>query len=64
VATTTETTRHGTTHAAAWDRLHPRLTRRGGWEHHDGELPIVEGSMIKLEMDRTRTYPAGASITR
>jgi len=28
VATSTETTRYGTAHAAAWHGLHPALTRR------------------------------------
>jgi DDE superfamily endonuclease len=52
VETTTDTARHGTAHAAAWDRLHPALTRRGGWEHHTGELPIIEGTVIRLTVDR------------
>jgi hypothetical protein len=48
-ATTTETTRYGTARARSWDRLHPRLARRGGWADHDGELPIIEGTVIRLE---------------
>jgi hypothetical protein len=52
VETTTDTARHGTAHAAAWGRLHPTLTRRGGWEHHTGELPIIEGTVIRLTTDR------------
>jgi hypothetical protein len=43
VTTVTETTRYGTAAACAWDRLHPRLTSRAAWEHHDGELPVIEG---------------------
>ncbi len=31
VATTTETRLYGTATARAWDRLHPRLTRRAAW---------------------------------
>ncbi|KFB02798.1 hypothetical protein ALLO2DRAFT_04434, partial [Frankia sp. Allo2] len=30
----------------------PRLTRRGGWEHHTGQLPIIEGTLIRLVVDR------------
>lgn len=37
--TTTSTRRYGTAIARAWDRLHPRLTRRAAWLDHDGELP-------------------------
>ena len=34
-----------------WDRPHPRLARRGAWEDHDGDLPILEGTVIRLEVD-------------
>jgi hypothetical protein len=50
--TTTDTARYGTAHATAWGRLHPALTRRGGWEDHPGELPIIEGTVIKLAVER------------
>ena len=46
--TTTDTTRYGTATAAAWDRLHPRLTRRAAWIDHDGDLPVLEGTLIRL----------------
>jgi hypothetical protein len=48
VTTVTETTRYGTAVARSWDRLHPRLTSRAAWEHHDGELPVIEGTLIRL----------------
>lgn len=51
VATTTETTRYGTATAQAWDRLHPRVTHRGAWADHDGQLPIIEGTLIRLSVD-------------
>ena len=50
-ATTTETTRYGTAAAQAWDRLHPRLTRRSAWLDHDGPLPVIEGTLIRLQVD-------------
>ena len=50
--TTTHTTRYGTARARCWDRLHPRLTRRGTWAGHDGDLPIIEGTVIRLQVDR------------
>jgi hypothetical protein len=34
--------------AQSWDRLHPRLTSRAAWEGHDGELPVIEGTLIRL----------------
>lgn len=52
VATTTLTTRYGTALAQAWDRLHPRLTHRAGWEEHPGQLPIIEGAVIRLTVQR------------
>ena len=51
VTTTTDTTRYGTAVAMAWDRLHQRLTSRAGWETHDGDLPVVEGTLIRLAVD-------------
>jgi hypothetical protein len=49
--TETGTTRYGTAAACSWDRLHPRLTRRAAWEHHGGELPVIEGTVIRLAVD-------------
>ena len=51
MTTVTETTRYGTAVAQSWDRLHPRLTSRAAWEHHDGELPVIEGTLIRLAVD-------------
>ncbi len=51
VTTVTQTTRYGTAVAQSWDRLHPRLTSRAAWEHHDGELPVIEGTLIRLAVD-------------
>jgi hypothetical protein len=35
--------------AAAWDRVHPRLTHRSAWLDHDGDLPVIEGTLIRLQ---------------
>ncbi|MYW04213.1 NF041680 family putative transposase [Streptomyces sp. SID3343] len=51
-ATTQVTDRYGTARATAWDRIHPRLTTRSAWIDHDGELPLIEGTLIRLEVDR------------
>jgi hypothetical protein len=49
--TTTATTRCGTAKASSWDRLHPRLTHRTCWLDHHGELPVIEGTLIRLQVD-------------
>jgi hypothetical protein len=49
--TSTDTTRYGTAVATSWDRVHPRLTRRACWIDHDGELPVIEGTLIQLQVD-------------
>jgi hypothetical protein len=49
LTTTTQTTRYGTAAAQAWDRLHPRLTHRSAWLNHDGPLPVIEGTLIRLQ---------------
>ena len=50
--TSTETTRYGNAAASAWDRLHPRLTHRTSWLDNDGELPLIEGTVIRLVVER------------
>jgi len=52
VTTVTEATRYGTAAATAWGRLHQRLTSRAGWEDHDGKLPVIEGTLIRLHVTR------------
>ena len=49
-ATVTETARYGAARTAAWGRLHQQLAARAGWEGFDGELPIVEGALIRLQV--------------
>ncbi|WP_433415262.1 NF041680 family putative transposase [Microtetraspora malaysiensis] len=49
--TTTDTTRYGTARSSSWDRLHPRLTHRTSWLDHEGELPIIEGTLIRLQVE-------------
>jgi len=51
VATSTVTTRYGTAAATAWDRVHPRLTHRAAWLDYDGDLPVIEGTLIRLQVD-------------
>ena len=50
VTTSTLTSRYGTA-AAAWDRVHPRLTHRSAWLGHDGDLPVIDGTLIRLQVD-------------
>ena len=33
-------------------RLHQRLTSRAGWEDHDGKLPVIGGTLIRLHVSR------------
>jgi hypothetical protein len=46
----TDTTRYGTAQASAWQRCHPRLEHRGPWREHPGQLPIIEGTLIRLQV--------------
>ena len=49
--TCTNTTRYGTARASSWDRLHPRLTHRTCWLEHHGELPVIDGTLIRLQVE-------------
>ncbi len=51
-ATVQVTDRYGTVRAMAWARIQPRLTTRSAWIDHTGELPVIEGTLIRLEVDR------------
>jgi hypothetical protein len=37
--------------ACTWDRLHPRLTHRAAWLDHDGDLPVIDGTLIRLQVE-------------
>jgi hypothetical protein len=51
VTTMTQTTRYGAAAASSWQRLHPKLEHRDAWAHHDGDLPLIEGTLIRLAVD-------------
>ena len=57
VAIQTDTRLYGPATVRAWDRLHPRLTHRTAWVTHAGQLPILDGTLIRLEVTR---LPSGA----
>jgi hypothetical protein len=46
--------RYGAFTLRAFGRLHPRLhrRRRGGWRDHPGPLPIIEGTIIGVRVER------------
>jgi len=50
-ATRTETTRYGNAEARAWDRMHQRLQKRGPWLDHEGEIPITQGTLVRLKVE-------------
>ncbi len=50
--TDTDTDRYGAAHAQSWNRLHPKLTRTGAWARHHEQLPIIEGAVIRLQVER------------
>src|SRR3954451_20903899 len=52
VSPVSDTSRYGKAFADAWDRAHQQLQRRAGWAGHEGQLPTVEGTLIRLLVDR------------
>jgi hypothetical protein len=52
VSTVAETSRYGKAFADAWDRAHQQLQRRAAWAQHEGQLPTVEGTLVRLVVDR------------
>jgi DDE superfamily endonuclease len=49
--TTTDTRLYGRATTQAWDLLHPLLTRRAAWSDYQDELPVIEGTVIRLRVD-------------
>src|SRR6185437_15593425 len=49
--TVTEPARYGTVRADARGRMHQRLQAHCGWQDHDGDLPVIEGTLIRLAVD-------------
>ena len=49
--TATVTSRYGAAAALSWNRAHPKLKARGAWEGHQGPLPVIEGTLIRLTVD-------------
>ncbi|MDE1675512.1 transposase, partial [Nocardia gipuzkoensis] len=56
-AVTTDTRLYGPATARSWNRLHPRLTHRSSWTAPAGKLPVLDGTVIRLDVDR---LPSGA----
>ena len=44
--------RYGRVVLSAWDHRHRRLTREGFWDAHPRPLPIVRGSVVRVELAR------------
>jgi hypothetical protein len=47
----TDTSNYGKAETQAWDQVHPRLTHRSFWLDHEDELPLVEGTLIRLKVE-------------
>lgn len=45
------TQRYGHTTARAFARMHPRIETRGAWAGHTGPAPIIEGTLIGLDVE-------------
>lgn len=51
-ATVNDTDRWGRAEAQAFAKMHPRINSRGGWRDHTDELPIIEGTILGLRVER------------
>ncbi|MFF2149698.1 NF041680 family putative transposase [Kitasatospora sp. NPDC058190] len=51
-ATSTDTDRYGKAEARSWDRIHQRLQKRGPWLDHEGEIPLIHGTLVRLKVER------------
>jgi DDE superfamily endonuclease len=44
--------RYGNVAVTAWGRHHPQLLRHAGWAQYPGPLPIVDGTLIHVRVER------------
>lgn len=51
VTTSNDTARYGRAQAVAFARQHPKIESRGGWKDHDGQLPIIDGTVVGLTVE-------------
>ncbi|MGH3446015.1 MAG: NF041680 family putative transposase [Nocardioidaceae bacterium] len=51
LTTINQTPTYGTATTTVFDRQHQRIECRGPWTDHDGETPIIEGTLIRLTVD-------------
>jgi len=54
---------YGHVEVTAWRCLHPRLGRRGRWRHHPGPLPIVGGTIIRVQVQHLPKHDTRAVKT-
>ena len=52
--------RYGKVQVSAWHGLHQKLSRQGGWAQHTGQLPVVTGTLIRIQVE----HLPGAGGTR
>jgi hypothetical protein len=50
--TLTDTDRYGKFEAKVWEGLHPWLKQRSAWIGHDQTLPVIEGTVIRIQSER------------
>jgi hypothetical protein len=56
VSARAQTARYGPVQVSAWDRMHPKLAKLGGWAGHPGKIPCIEGTLIQLRAAKLPGY--------
>ncbi|MBA3489786.1 MAG: transposase, partial [Longispora sp.] len=49
---TAQSGRYGGVSVSAWHGLHQKLSRTGGWADFEVDLPIVSGTLIRIQVER------------
>lgn len=52
LTTINQTTAYGAATTTVFNQMHQRIECRGPWADHDGEAPIIEGTLIRLTVER------------
>jgi hypothetical protein len=57
----TQNARYGTVTLSVWNNQHRRIQRAGYWTGHPGKLPIVRGTVLRIEIEH---LPGGGTPER
>jgi hypothetical protein len=54
--------RYGVVQVSAWHGLHQKLGRQAGWATHEDELPVISGTVIRIQVEHLPGHRAPQDV--